>query len=88
MQITQDYDCNAGIFISYVRDEYSVNILRILKCEGSIRGNLMCALEMFENDLYVFNLIKGINSMDDEVQSYDFHELIKFVIIVCNFTYF
>ena len=28
--IARDYDCNAEIFISYARDRYSVNIIRIL----------------------------------------------------------
>jgi len=57
LQIAQDYDCNAGIFISYARDQYLVNILRILECEASIRGNLMCASIMLENNSYILILL-------------------------------
>ena len=57
MQIIRDYDCNVGVFASYARDQYSVNILRILECEGSIQGNLMCASVMLENDSYMLILL-------------------------------
>jgi len=58
LQIAQDYDHNVGIFTSYARDRYSVNILRILECEGSFLGNLMCASVMLENDSYVLILLE------------------------------
>ena len=56
MQIAWDYDCNAGIFIWYAKNQYSVNILKILECEGSIWGDLMCASVMLENYSYVLML--------------------------------
>jgi len=40
-----------------VRDRYSVNILRILECEGSIHDNLMRASVMLENDSYMLILL-------------------------------
>ena len=54
--MARDYDCNTEIFISYARNQYSVNILKILECEGSIWGDLMCASVMLENDSYVLIL--------------------------------
>ena len=81
LQIAWDYDCNAEIFTSYARDRFRVNILRILECEELIQGNLMCALIMLENDSYMLILI-GNEVMNNEIQSYVFLELIKFVIIV------
>ena len=53
----------------------------ILKCEGSIHGDLMCALVMLENDSYVLILF-GYWGYEDEIQSYVSLELIKFVLIV------
>ena len=43
------------LYITLLGIEYNilVNILRILECEGSIKGDLMCASEMLENDSYV-----------------------------------
>ena len=57
MQIARDYDCNAGIFTSHAMDRYSINILRILECEGSIWGNLMCVSITLENDSYMSILL-------------------------------
>ena len=54
--MARDYDCNTEIFISYARNQYSVNILKILECEGSIWGDLMCASVMLENYSYVLML--------------------------------
>ena len=51
------FDCNVRIFISHARDQYSVNIIRILECEGLIRDNLMCASVMLQNDSYMLILL-------------------------------
>ena len=49
---SKDYDCNARIFISYVRNQYLTNILRILEYVESILDDLTCTSKMLENDSY------------------------------------
>ena len=81
MRIARDYDCNAWMFISYARNWYSINILRILECEGSIRGDLTCASKMLENDSYVLILFTYWR-YEWRIQSYTSLELIQSILFV------